>query len=801
MAIKTKTNEKLEAALFYANQGWKVFPLHSVKPNGSCSCHKGANCDRKGKHPKWHEELLPNGLKDATDDIDLIRQWWSLWPDANIGIATGATSGIIVIDGDGEEGKRSIKELIQEHGELPQTAMQKTGSGGLHILFKHPGWFVQNSVKKLAPGIDVRGDGGYIVVPPSNHVSGHNYQWIYHPKDAGMADVPKWLADMLQTGNEIYLSKAHQERKGRVWRKYVKGEVIPDGERNETLFRRVASSMRAKGAGYEDILATLLEINSKRVKPPLEESEVIRIADSVLRYPPGTAQPTALSLLAYPDTDYGNAERLVARHGIDLKYCIEMDSWLVWDGTRWVKDEKYEVYRRAMETIRAFRDEAQTELEKLKEEYKEQSNEELSKKEQAERKEKLDNAEKRVRFARQSEFKSRIEAMITLAKTLAGIPVGINELDQDPYKLNLLNGTVDLKSGQVYPHSREDLITKICPVEYNQHATAPTWNRFLNDIFAGDQELIEYVQKAIGYALTGDTREQAMFFLYGGGANGKSTFLNTIKDMVGDYGQQAPTSLLMAKQNEGVPNDVARLPGARFVTTIETEDGKRMAESLVKQLTGGDTITARFLRQEFFEFKPVAKIFLCSNHKPLIRGTDYAIWRRIHLIPFEVQFPKEKRDETLPEKLRGEMAGILRWALEGCQKWQREGLTPPEKVVKATDEYKAEMDALGQFITDCCTIAEGAKVQVRRLYQAYTEWCEETGEYPMNNRMFGKRLKERGFTQAKSTGGYMYWFGIGFSDEYVTNHIYPNISQEWSTPKERAETGKLVARRPWEGVL
>lgn len=274
--------------------------------------------------------------------------------------------------------------------------------------------------------------------------------------------------------------------------------------------------------------------------------------------------------------------------------------------------------------------------------------------------------------------------------------------------------------------------------------------------------MIRYLQKAVGYSLTGDTGEQVLFFLYGTGANGKSVFLNVLQELMGDYAQQAPASLLMAK-SEGIPNDVARLKGARFVATIETEEGKRLAENLVKQLTGGDTVSARFLRQEYFEFKPECKLWMASNHKPIIRGSDYGIWRRIHLIPFTVTIPPENRDRRLPDKLRAELPGILRWAVDGLRIWLEEGLTPPLKVQAATEEYREDMDSIGTFLSECCVTEPTAKVPVRTLYETYVRWCQENGETPMKQRMLGKRLKERGFQQEKSTGGRMAWYGLRLS--------------------------------------
>jgi putative DNA primase/helicase len=264
----------------------------------------------------------------------------------------------------------------------------------------------------------------------------------------------------------------------------------------------------------------------------------------------------------------------------------------------------------------------------------------------------------------------------------------------------------------------------------------------------------------VGYSLTGDTREQVLFLLHGSGANGKSTFLEVIQALLGEYALQTPAETLVQKQGEGIPNDVARLKGARFVAASETEEGKRLAEGMVKKMTGGDVLTARFLHQEYFEFKPEFKLFLATNHKPLIRGTDHAIWRRIRLIPFQVQIPDAEKDKALPEKLKAERSGILTWALEGCRSWQQEGLSTPAEVLQATEAYRDEMDILKDFLESCCIEKAEAEAKVSDLYAAYVAWCEANGERPLTQRAFGMKLSERGLGQRRTKVA-RYWVGIG----------------------------------------
>jgi putative DNA primase/helicase len=455
-------------------------------------------------------------------------------------------------------------------------------------------------------------------------------------------------------------------------------------------------------------------------------------------------------------TDLGNAKRFVAWFGQDLRYCPAWKKWLIWDGRRWAVDTKGRVVQLAKQAVRVmyvWASKIIAEAVKIADPVRRDA--------------RVEYGEDLANFARRSESRYRIEAMIALAQTEARIPVTPNELDADSWLLAVENGTVDLRTGQLREHRREDLITKLAPVNYDPSAICPTWLQFLERVMAGDADRIHFIQNAVGYALTGSNREQVIFILYGLGANGKSTFLTVLLNLLGDYGMTTPTDTLLAKKNEGPRNDLARLKGARFVCAVETEDGKRFAEALVKQMTGGDRIAARFLYGEFFEFEPDFKVFLAVNHKPMIQGTDHAIWRRIRIIPFDVTIPDEEQDKTLKDKLVAELPGILRWAVEGCLMWQREGLGSPEAVKAATGAYRSEMDVFKQFVGECCELGEGKDTSAADLYEAYRTWCDDMGvRYPLSKQEFGKRLLELGLEPARDRGGdegelRRVWRGIG----------------------------------------
>jgi putative DNA primase/helicase len=280
--------------------------------------------------------------------------------------------------------------------------------------------------------------------------------------------------------------------------------------------------------------------------------------------------------------------------------------------------------------------------------------------------------------------------------------------------------------------------------------------------FNGD--VINFVQTVAGWALTGDTSEQTMFILFGSGANGKSTFLNTLMYLLGDYAIATPTETFMRKNGDQNTNDIARLRGTRFVTTTEAEQGRRLSEPLIKLITGNDRMTARFLYGEFFNFLPTFKIFMATNHKPVIKGTDHGIWRRIKLIPFTTRIPEEKQDKHLEGKLKAEASGILNWLLEGTRRWRREGLKAPLAILNATDEYRGEMDVIGNFIKECCLQKPEGSIRVREFFKAYQEWCEENNEPAVSERFLGLRLKEMGFERTR-TADARYWSGLALLEK------------------------------------
>jgi len=326
--------------------------------------------------------------------------------------------------------------------------------------------------------------------------------------------------------------------------------------------------------------------------------------------------------------------------------------------------------------------------------------------------------------------------------------------------LNVENGTVDL-SGELREHRRENMITKLAPVEYDPDAKAPIFDAFLKRILPSEA-LRKFMQRAIGYAAAGIVSEEVLVILYGTGANGKSTLVNIIMEALGDYAMQAAPELLLAKRGSH-PTELADLFGARLVASVEVDEGRRLAESLVKQLTGRDPIKARRMREDFWQFDPTHTVFLATNHRPEVRGTDHAIWRRIKLVPFEVTIPESEQDKRLVEKLRKELPGILAWIVRGCLEYQREGLGEPNEVKEATEGYRAEQDILAAFIEDRCVVHPKAHVGATPLYRTYKDWCEDAGESQLTQTKFGLQLRERGFRSEKAQR--VTWFGIGLRSD------------------------------------
>jgi P4 family phage/plasmid primase-like protien len=487
-------------------------------------------------------------------------------------------------------------------------------------------------------------------------------------------------------------------------------------EREEAAIRKMVESAKVKFTRPAPS-STVVQLRSGGAKPSPEEAE--------------EEEDSAPDPGEYVQNDIGNAQMLIAQHGADLRYVLGR-SWYVWDGKRYAADMENVQARRRAHSISAKLLEHASGLRFGKGKIR------------------------RLKWAVSSGNSGRISSMLEQAKPY--IHSVADDLDSDPWLLNCQNGTLDLRDLELRPHQQSDLITSLCAVDYDPAATCPIWERFLLGIFNGDADLVEFLQRALGYSLTGRTDEQVVFILHGTGANGKSVLLETIAAILADYVKSAPSSTFAAKAEPGIPNDVAMLASARFVSVVETERNKELAEGLVKQATGGDRMLARFLHREWFEFTPRFKLWMATNHKPIIRGSDYAIWRRIRLLPFEVTFidadkateGQHVKDPDLKAKLATEFPGILAWMARGCAAWQTLGLRAPAAVEDATQGYRQSQDNIASFIAECCHLSRGIRCDQGLLFAAYEIWCEESDEEPATKRNFLNNLEERGHAPERS---------------------------------------------------
>lgn len=434
-------------------------------------------------------------------------------------------------------------------------------------------------------------------------------------------------------------------------------------------------------------------------------------------------------------TDLGNARRLIDRHGRQLRYVHGHGLWRVWDGQRWAVDTTGEVTRRAIDTVDAI----PHELAVLTPGH--------------------------LKHAGTSQDRSRLTAMIALVRDLEPVAVSHHAFDADPWALNTTNGIIDLRTGQLHPHDPDQLHTRLVPATYDPGIACPLWERFLEQTI-GNPQVIGYVQRLVGYTLTGLSREHVLPVLHGDGANGKSTFLDVLLTLLADYAWTAPSELLLTTRNDQHPTALADLQGRRLAVVSETDQGRRLNEAQVKTLTGGDRIVARRMRGDFYTFAPSHTLWTATNHLPQVRGRDEGIWRRLKPLAFSRRIPDGEKDPRMRDRLCTELDGILAWAVQGCLAWQTHGLDEPAMVTAGRDAYRNQTDIIGPFLDDCCHLADGQHAYAVDIYTAYQRWCRTSGESPISQRELGQHLARRGLTNKKhGPKRTIAWFGIGLAQD------------------------------------
>jgi putative DNA primase/helicase len=691
----------LEAALAYAKKGLPVFP---------CKLDKSP--------------LTPNGFKNATQDANQIREWWTQWPDASIGVRMGTASGWLAIDVDPKNGgDKAFQILLEENGGIPETLHSWTGGGGDHYFFQVRGTSFQSSVGILTRGVDVRAEDSYVIFPPSRHPSGKLYAWASLEKTK-ISDLPAWLEKkLLERRNGNAPPQGFPDK-------------IPTGMRDNWLTSQAGSYAR-RGDSVEIIFEKLKIDYAQRCEqePVKTENDFKRIAKSVwtkeqrrrAKEPqPPTSPPKADIPRAEPTreddapgrlpiTHIANAERLVEQYGEEIRWCEDREVWCAWRGKYWCVNDEVGLSRRMQKVARGIYREAADSPDK-------------------------DLREPLWKWAKQSESHSGQSGSIDEARAFVAVRFS-EAFDTHPCFLNSRNGTQELDTGEFREHRRQDFLTKIIDIDYRPAATCPKFSKFLAESFGGSLPLINYITRLAGYFLSGLTVEQKWWLFYGATASGKSTFVRILHGLLGPYSLALPENYFLLTKHSNRDFATGNLQGVRLATCVETNEGRRLDVAKIKNMTGEDKISAELKFQNYFEFQPQAKLVLVTNFRPRTEAGDDALWRRLKVVPFHVTVPEEKRIAGLSDLLlREEASGILNWAISGYRAWKENGLQEPPEVTAAVKDYRANEDILEQFLNQCCVRGRDARVLRKVLFDKYKQWSDEEGFQIMSKKKFAVEL-------------------------------------------------------------
>ena len=726
MAAEAKNMK--EWALHYAEMGLAVFPL---------VC--------RDKVP-----AVVGGCKVATTERTTIERWWDKNPQYNIGIATGnKSSGLVVIDLDvdknkGIDGYDVLRDWQNKHGKLPETWQSITGRGGYHYFYKDA--IVHSNRVGLYEGVDIRGEGGYIVAPPSVHPNGNIYEWEQGPEEYEIAQVDNIVNDFLK-GEKQRRDSEHKTN-------FKVPELIPEGKRVDTIVRLIAS-LRTKGLDDDAIKAAVRVENEKRCNPPLKEKELEKAVFPALKrdWQVNSHYYNNFNAMNENDNKYVNevlkklnelnaVERFPMndRGSADLFATVFMDvsrynptkkDWMYYDGTRWVADQ---------EGMRAKRN-AKTLADALVRYSVTVSLPD-------------DKRQSYIKYAAgMMNYRSR-NVMVTDAKDLNFFDN--TELDKDDFLLNCKNCVLDLSGDQPkeLEHKADLLLSKICNANYNPAATCTLWEKTVNEIMQGDSSKIEYLQKMSGRFLTGDTSEEEFYIFFGATTrNGKSTITELLLYLLGDYATTiSPESLAIKvnKDSRTASPDIAKLAGTRLVVASEPPRRMLFDSSLVKTLTGRDTVSARFLHENEFQFKPKFKLILNSNYLPVISDKTVFSSNRVKVVPFERHFTEKEQNKHLKEQLQQEIDGILNWCIQGLSLYRKEGLEPPTAVQIATHEYSEDSDKIGKFISECLEKSD-QNLAAKDVYEKYSQWCNDCGLGVDGRTSFYEELKTKNLLSKTGT--------------------------------------------------
>nr|DAZ13314.1 MAG TPA: dsDNA helicase [Caudoviricetes sp.] len=717
-----------EWALYYAELGLAVFPLAY-----------------RNKVP-----AIEGGCKAATTEKSKIERWWNQNPRYNIGIATGNKSnGLVVIDLDvdknkGIDGYEVLRDWQNKHGELPETWQSITGRGGYHYFYKDT--ITHSNKVGLYEGVDIRGEGGYIVAPPSVHPNGNTYEWEQEPKEYEIAQVDDIVNDFFK-GEKQRIDSEHKTN-------FKVPELIPEGKRVDTIVRLIAS-LRTKGLDDDAIKAAVRVENEKRCNPPLKEKELEKAVFPALKRDWQVNSPYYNNFNAmnendnkyvnevlkklnelnaverFPMNDRGSADLFATIFKNVSRYNPTKKDWMYYDKTRWTADT---------EGMRAKRNAKM--LADVLVRYSVTAS--LPD----------DKRQSYIKYAAgMMNYRNR-NVMITDAKDLNFFEN--TELDKDDFLINCRNCVLDLSEDQpkVLEHNADLLLSKICNASYNPAATCTLWEKTVNEIMQGDTAKIKYLQKMSGRFLTGDTSEEEFYIFFGATTrNGKSTITEILLYLLGDYATTISPESLAIKANKDsrtASPDIAKLAGTRLVVASEPPRRMLFDSSLVKTLTGRDTVSARFLHENEFQFKPKFKLILNSNYLPVISDKTVFSSNRVKVVPFERHFTEKEQNKHLKEQLQQEIDGILNWCIQGLSLYRKEGLEPPTAVQIATHEYSEDSDKIGKFISECLEKSD-ENLAAKDVYEKYSQWCNDCGLGVDGRTSFYEELKTKNLLSKTGT--------------------------------------------------
>lgn len=721
--------KKVNFALDYVGLGFRIFPLK----------------------PGLKTPLTEHGLKDATSAPETILIWWAKWPNANIAILC---NGLLVLDFDGEQAEATLNKLQNDNDPLPATWMIRTGGGtpdkpkarGLQLVYKAP---AELNIRPGAGiygynGLDVRANDSYIVAVGS--VTKQAYETI-KGSAAELADAPEWLINLAKTAKADYKPQNYPETDGK----------IPRGQHDAFLIS-MAGTYRKRGDS-EAVIADKLAIDAERLDDqdpakPYTEADFRRIAHSAARYAPGqpggnghkTENPFSADFANYHMTTTGNGEAIAAAARGKALFVYEFRNWIVYRGGQWVLDDTGYMRRLAVETFRdLFKNSADAGMQDQKQ------------------------REKLAKWFIQSENSRILTDSLTEAAAQEGMTISAGAIDDKPWLLNVKNGTLNLKTGGLQLHDPADLLTQKIEVDWSPDAYSLEWEQFLITIFGNNAELIDYIQRAVGYSLNGTQDERSFFFLHGIGRNGKSQFTGALRLVLGQYAAEAKPELFMEKRFAGSGPDEgqAGLKGIRFLTAGELKRGQTLDVGLIKRMTGGETIWHERKFQHGFNFRPSHKLWLSGNHEPRIKDSTDSIWDRLNKIPFDQRISASAEIKAYGEKLAGQYPeAILNWCIQGAIGWNKRQLTDaPDCVKVANEDYRAREDIIHDFITDRLVSDATGSVTVAETYTAYQVYCKDNDTEPIGKRTFNEAMREHGYKDKRGNYNKVYWQGVTLLEE------------------------------------